>query len=1418
MKNVLWTMLCIAALLMLCCAWACADGLMLPLNVTTIEQEAFYGDTSLGEVVLPDGIKRIESRAFAYTGVTRIYLPRSLTYIAPDAFQGCSLTAWSDYYSYGRTYCASNGIPFESGTLVSAGDFTFEFTSATEATITSYNGSATAIVIPRMADGTHTITRIGDYAFGDTIINEHGHYSKCENYTAVSIPDTVTEIGRGAFLNCKQLRSVSLPPSVTKIGKSAFGHCSSLVHVELNEGLTEICDFAFGGCAALTEIRIPSTLGEYNDKEHYEQFRDCTGLKRVSVANGVTLLSSQMFQDCTSLREVNLPDSCDFSNAFTGCTSLTHIRIPLAMDRVGLGGTGISSVSDIELHDGVKSLGLSGTPIRELILPDTVTSISEHAFSHCAQLEYAYIPDTADLEPGMLGVFMYCPMLKDVRLPDRWTRLCTQMFQGCTSLETIHLPSSLTELPYLGFQDCTGLKHLVIPDGVSSVYADTFPNCTNLESLTIPANATLGGDFSVFPKLTLTVHYGSPAETFARENNIPYISMDHPAVITAQPVNAQGAEGASASFTVEAQHAAGYHWQVSKDGGATWTNLTNNSTSATYTVTISETRAQWRYRCAVTGDDGKVVYTNVVQLVLLKPATITVQPRNASGHAGDTATFTVSADNATGYRWQVSKDSGTTWTDLSATTATYSTTISEDNSGWRFRCAVTGGDGSVVYTNTAKLSLVLPAAITAQPENARGEEGDTATFTVTAENAASYRWQVSKDGGATWTDLTSNASSPTYTATITQTRAGWLYRCRVTGADGASILTDVVRMLISIVGDSVEIYSAVPSASQVYTDDPVVFTLYTSPNVTNVFLVARSDNALWSPYDYSAIWRADECAVLSEGQLLWTCDYEFLYSSYDEIYFYALGAVRNENGSVSQQESDDFYPEIEVLAREMEDLTELSSYFYKSLEEAAALTQSAVAQHEASYNDPAEWRTWNGGVTFASRDMSPFRVQYIRLSDEDTTHSVFGVTNAMTLSQKRSKLIAQDWTQGSNEFVYDSPDGDFTMLVYDDSIEASWSVDAAFAFVESVGVTMEFDEDEYIVIGTGSSNSVSLQLNFTPYGWEYLNDSMVIQYDRNALRIENPFDDTIGGPNNAYFTAEGLQAGSYDVVVQYYIANRLYATATTTVRVITDPSTLEHTEVSGLFGKRMDQMYMEFPIHTLLASSDTLGDDVPIVGFSLDWRYHSLRCYSMAAPYGTGGYYVDMIEIGSDDYYHSLYGLYTGMPYSERRALLEANGWTSQGSGLLIYNDGCYANASLGRVIEWDDFGIYCYMTPAAAAALNAPSDITLLAMPQKRTYTMGVDERATIMVWLACGDPDKDIAGSGYSIIYNNYAVSGFDTALLSRSGSGSNGDSRFTWLYFRLKGLGSTQVTVDVTGTPYGDFTAETGPITIVAEDSWA
>ena len=106
---------CILLLLICCCAlWNCevfAETIMLPDDLLTVGDESFFGDSSIDEVVIPEGTEEIGQKAFAYSGLKNITIPNSVTSIAPDAFIGINgMTICCSANSYARRFADENGL------------------------------------------------------------------------------------------------------------------------------------------------------------------------------------------------------------------------------------------------------------------------------------------------------------------------------------------------------------------------------------------------------------------------------------------------------------------------------------------------------------------------------------------------------------------------------------------------------------------------------------------------------------------------------------------------------------------------------------------------------------------------------------------------------------------------------------------------------------------------------------------------------------------------------------------------------------------------------------------------------------------------------------------------------------------------------------------------------------------------------------------------------------------------------------------------------------------------------------------------------------------------------------------------------------------------------------------------------------
>ena len=243
--------------------------------------------------------------------------------------------------------------------------------SATNAPWYSYRDAIQTVEIESSI--TSGITRIGNYAFNGAV-----------NLKSLSTPSEIIHIGNFAFNGCINLESIEMP-SVTHIGNNAFNGCVKLKDVSVPVA-QQIGEQAFNGCIALTEI----DLGRITHLQNYA-FNGCVNLKKIILPQRMTFFGTGVFAGCRSFLEVDFDD----------------VTPPLGSLRLGLGNQGELFCGSEPNAAGVREARIIKAPVNLIgvyeiprivslppSLPLTVTGIDVEAYAYNSAVTEVVIPET----------------------------------------------------------------------------------------------------------------------------------------------------------------------------------------------------------------------------------------------------------------------------------------------------------------------------------------------------------------------------------------------------------------------------------------------------------------------------------------------------------------------------------------------------------------------------------------------------------------------------------------------------------------------------------------------------------------------------------------------------------------------------------------------------------------------------------------------------------------------------------------------------------------------------------------------------------------------------------------------------------------------------------------------------------------
>ena len=592
----------------------------------------------------------------------------------------------------GEDYWTDEGNYRKDGYIYNEGDWGYTERCGI-ATIREYTGSQVNVTIPSRLGG-YPVKKIGEKAFyADRV------------FQTVVFPEGLETIGAEAFYNAYNLSGkITIPASVKSIGRYAFSYTKKVTEYAVNTGNTNYCSYQ-----GVLFSKDMSTLYHYPLASTAESF---------VVPEETKLLYCTSFASASNLKDVYVLSRDVSAMGYTFNRDTFNVWCWPESNLY-------SQISNASIYGNVSLHSLAGLyPV-----------ITEH-------------PKDASAELG-----------KSV---------------------TFSVKADGTDLTYQWYYSKNNGSSWTKWSGKTSSSVSVKASTTNNKCLYKCAVTNVAGSITSDPA-KLTVFTGP--------------------VITSQPVDATVDLGSSTTFSVQANGTGlKYQWYYSKNNGSSWTKW-SGKTAASVTVTGSTTNHRCLYRCVVSSDIGSTTSDSAMLTVYSKPV-ITRNPVDAAVKLGGYATFSVEASGLElTYQWYYSKDGGNSYVKWDGKTkASITVKGSTTNNGCLYSCVVSNNNGSALSPDARLTVISSKPVITSQPSAATVNSGSTVQFSVSAGGTAiSYQWQVSKDNGTAWTNVSASKYPSARTNRLSFATAdshnGYLYRCAVTNLMG-SVYSDAAKLTV----------------------------------------------------------------------------------------------------------------------------------------------------------------------------------------------------------------------------------------------------------------------------------------------------------------------------------------------------------------------------------------------------------------------------------------------------------------------------------------------------------------------------------------------------------------------------------------------------------------------------------------------
>ena len=428
-------------------------------GVTSIGNSAFDCCGSATSVQIPNTVKKIGARAFVGTCITEFDIPESVTSIGGSAFLGSSIqsihirgsVATIEPYTFNKCNGLKSVILSEGTKKICSNAF-------------AICGSSLSVTIP------DTVTFIGSGAFGEASLKDVYYTGTLKQWKTIKI-ENKDEFGDAAIYTAHTVTyNANGGKSAPKAQKKLYGE-----ELVLSDAVPTRDNYVFLGWST----------GKTDTAPAYKRGDSYTG------EEDVTLYA--VWRRANDKCGKNVMWTLDENGALT-------ISGTGDMEYIGEWSTYREDIKEVIIEDGVTSIYASAfecfTSLESVTIADSVAIIGDGAFFECSALESAELP--ANLSGIGVQLFANCYNLCSVTIPTGVASIGDGAFYMCQSLESITIPATVISIGDKAFAGCSSLAGMVIPGSVQRIGDSAFAYCASLTGALINSGVSSIGDYAFY--------------------------------------------------------------------------------------------------------------------------------------------------------------------------------------------------------------------------------------------------------------------------------------------------------------------------------------------------------------------------------------------------------------------------------------------------------------------------------------------------------------------------------------------------------------------------------------------------------------------------------------------------------------------------------------------------------------------------------------------------------------------------------------------------------------------------------------------------------------------------------------------------------------------------------------------------------